>query len=78
MEPVSRVLVALRDASSITPGQMELAQYALRLCNQAVHGMAISQRQAEEVIDSVGVLARDYLAWLSWGFPDNWEPLEKK
>jgi hypothetical protein len=77
-EPVNRVLVALRDASAITPGQMELAQYVLRLCNQAVHGMAISREQAEEVIDALGVLAEDYLAWLSWGFPDNWQPVEKK
>jgi hypothetical protein len=77
-EPVSSVLVALRDASAITPVQMELAQKALRLCNQAVHGRAVSREQAEDVIDAVSVLARDYLAGLSWGFSDNWKPLEAK
>ena len=71
-------LVALRDASAITPVQMELAQKALRVCNQAIHGRAVSREQAEDVIDAVSVLARDYLAWLSWGFPDNWKPLEAK
>jgi hypothetical protein len=75
-EPINRVLVALRDAFAITPGQMELAQKALRLCNQAIHGRNISREQAEEVIDAVSVLARDYLAWLSWGFSDGWKPIE--
>jgi hypothetical protein len=75
--PLGGVLTALRDAHAITPAQMELAQQALRVCNQAIHGRAISREQAEDVTDSVGVLARDYLAWLSWGFPDDWKPVDK-
>jgi hypothetical protein len=73
--PLGGVLIALRDAHAITPAQMELAQQALRVCNQAIHGKAISREQAEDVIDSVAVLAGDYLAWLSWGFPDDWKPI---
>lgn len=75
-EPVSRVLLSLRDAGAITPVQMELARNAFRVCSQAIHGRAVSREQAEEIIDAVGVLARDYLAWLSWGFSDNWKPRE--
>jgi hypothetical protein len=72
--PLGGVLT-LRDAHAITPAQMELARQALHVCNQAIHGKAISREQAEDVIDSVAVLAGDYLAWLSWGFPDDWKPI---
>lgn len=72
--PVPRVLAALREASAITPAQLELAQKVLRVCNQAIHGAAISREQAQEVIASAGILVTDYLAWLSWGFPDDWKP----
>jgi hypothetical protein len=35
---------------------------------------AVSKEQALEIIGAASVLARDYLAWLSWGFDDNWKP----
>ena len=73
-EPVSRLLSRLRNAGAITPDQQQLARRILQLCNQAVHGGPISQTEAEGVIEAAGTIFRDYLAWLSWGFSDNWKP----
>jgi hypothetical protein len=53
---------------------MQLAQKVLEVCNAAVHGQPVSHEQAKSVIQSVEVLADWYLAWLSWGFDDGWEP----
>jgi hypothetical protein len=50
-----------------------LARRVLSFCNQAIHGGEVSKEQALDVIGAAGVLARDYLAWLSWGFDDNWK-----
>jgi hypothetical protein len=68
----------LRDRSAITQNQYELIQKVLRLCNAAVHGKSISREEAELVIDVGEVLAKDYLAWLSWGFSDGWSPSTKE
>jgi hypothetical protein len=51
-----------------------LARRVLPFCNQAIHGGEVSREQALDVIGAAGVLARDYLAWLSWGFDDDWKP----
>jgi len=64
----------LRDRAAISGDQYDLAQKILRLCNAAVHGTRVSREEAEAVIDVAGVLARDYIAWLSWGFDDGWAP----
>jgi hypothetical protein len=73
-DSMNRVLARLRDANAVTPDQVMLARRVLSLCNQAIHGGEVSRDQALEVIGAAGVLARDYLAWLSWGFDDNWKP----
>jgi hypothetical protein len=72
--PVSRLLVSLRDVGGITSDQMQLAMKILKVCNQALHGRAVSREEAEDVIDGAEVLFRSYLEWLSWGFDDNWKP----
>jgi hypothetical protein len=72
-DSMNRVLARLRDAGAVTPDQVMLARRVLSFCNQAIHG-AVSKEQALDVIGAASVLARDYLAWLSWGFDDNWKP----
>lgn len=64
----------LHEADAITSDQHRLAQKVIRLCNAAVHGTRISKEEADTVIDIAGVLAQDYLEWLSWGFSDEWTP----
>jgi hypothetical protein len=73
-EPISRLLARLREAGSITPDQKHLAQKILSVCNQAMHGRFVSRGEAEEVVKAAEVLFQQYLAWLSWGFDDNWKP----
>lgn len=73
-DSMNRVLARLRDANAVTPDQVMLARRVLSFCNQAIHGGDVSKDQALEVIGAAGVLARDYLAWLGWGFGDNWRP----
>lgn len=68
------LLRRLRDRNAITADQYDLAQKIVRLCNAAVHGTRVSREEAEAVIDAARVLAKDYLAWLSWGFDDGWTP----
>jgi len=72
--PMSRLLARLREAGAITVDQMDLAQRIFSVCNQAIHGQLVSQEEAEEVIKAAEVLFEQYLAWLSWGFDDNWNP----
>jgi hypothetical protein len=72
--PIPRLLARLREAGAITPDQMELAQKIFSVCNQAMHGRFVSREEAEEVIKAAEVLFREYLAWLSWGFDDDWKP----
>jgi hypothetical protein len=72
-DSMNRVLARLRDAGAVTPDQVMLARRVLSFCNQAIHG-AVSKEQALDVIGAASVLAWDYLAWLSWGFDDNWKP----
>jgi len=72
--PISRLLARLREAGAITSDQMELAQRIFNVCNQAIHGRFVSREEAEEVIKAAEVLFEQYLAWLSWGFDDNWKP----
>ena len=76
-ETASSLLKLLLHNQAITPGQYELAQQILQLCNAAVHGRAVSRDQADSIIDSAKVLANDYLAWLSWGFGDGWSPANR-
>jgi len=73
-DSMNRVLAHLRDAIAVTPDQVMLARRVLSFCNEAIHGGDVSRDQALDVIGAAGVLARDYLAWLSWGFGDNWKP----
>lgn len=68
------LLRRLLDRNAITADQFGLAQKIVRLCNAAVHGTRVSREEAEAVIDAASALARDYLAWLSWGFDDGWTP----
>lgn len=73
-DSMNRVLARLRDGHAVTPDQVLLTRRVLSFCNQAIHGGEVSREQALEVIGAAGVLARDYLAWLSWGFDGDWKP----
>ncbi|MGC1685441.1 MAG: hypothetical protein WA734_07480 [Candidatus Acidiferrales bacterium] len=73
-EPLSSLLYRLKAEGAITLEQLKLTRKILSICNQAVHGRAVTKQEAEEVIDAASVLAQQYLNWLSWGFPDNWTP----
>jgi hypothetical protein len=75
-EPVGSLLKRLSTKGAITSEQMDLARKIFAICNLAIHGTAVTQEQAVEVIDLADVLAKDFLAWLSWGFDDNWRPTE--
>ena len=75
-ESGARLLSKLRSAEAITDAQFNLAQKVLRLCNAAVHGTVVAKEQADVVIDAAEVLFQQYLEWLSWGFPDGWEPVK--
>jgi len=68
------LLARLKEAGAITPDQMQLGLKISKVCNQAMHGQLVSREEAEDVIDAAEVLFRQYLAWLSWGFDDNWKP----
>lgn len=73
-DSVGALLRRLLDTNTISTDQYGLAQQIVRLCNAAVHGTRVSLEEAEAVIDAAKVLAKDYLAWLSWGFDDGWKP----
>jgi hypothetical protein len=73
-EPLARLLQRLVEHDAITNEQLQLTRKILRLCNQAVHGSRVTREEADEVIDLASILAEQYLAWLSWGFQDNWKP----
>ena len=64
----------LHDHHAITMQQYQLAQNVIRLCSAALHGTTVSRQEAESVVDVAKVLADQYLAWLSWGFDDGWQP----
>jgi hypothetical protein len=70
-----RLLRRLLEADAIDVTQFELVGRIMKLCNAAAHGNPVSREQAEAVIDSAGVLSRQYLEWLSWGFDDGWKPV---
>lgn len=76
--PMPRLLARLHDAGAITSDQMQLAQKIFNVCNQAMHGRFVSREEAEEVIKAAEVLFKQYLAWLSWGFDDNWKPRQSQ
>src|SRR5579863_7443515 len=72
--PIPRLLARIQEAGAITSDQMQLAQKIFNVCNQAMHGRFVSREEAEEVIKAAEVLFGHYLAWLSWGFDDDWKP----
>jgi hypothetical protein len=72
--PIPRLLARLQEAGAITSDQTQLAQKIFNVCNQAMHGRFVSREEAEEVIKAAEVLFGHYLAWLGWGFDDNWKP----
>ena len=69
-----RLLRLLHQAGAITSDQLELARRVFQPCNSAVHGELVSREAARSVIEIADTLTSQYLAWLSWGFPDGGEP----
>lgn len=68
------LLKKLLDAGHIYKKQYELIVKVLSVCNQAIHGCPVTYEQAHAVIVSAEALANDFVAWMSWGFNDNWRP----
>lgn len=73
-DSAGRLLRRLLQAGAVTSKQVELGESILNLCNQALHGTRVSLSEAEAVIDVAEVLREQYISWLSWGFPDGWQP----
>lgn len=73
-DSVRLLLRKLLDKEAISESQFDLMHVVLRLANAAVHGAQVSREEAEAVVEVAGVLMKDYLAWLSWGFEDGWTP----
>lgn len=76
-EPIGSLLRRLREYGAITAEQMDLARRILAICNRAIHGQNVTREEVVDVIDAASVLVNDFLAWLSWGFEDNWVPKAK-
>lgn len=76
-DSANTLLRKLHENGAVTIEQFQLAQKIVQLCNAAVHGKTVSREEAESVIDVAKVLADQYVAWLSWGFPDGWQPKDQ-
>lgn len=61
----------LRDNDAITDNQFDLIKKLIKLCNNAIHGLKVTDEDANAILDIATVLRDDYIAWLSWGFNDN-------
>lgn len=66
--PLSRLVHELYKNNAITIQQRQLIEKVSTVCNLAVHGEPISMAETLQVIESVEILAKQYTAWLSWGF----------
>lgn len=73
-DTAGRIARRLLEEEAIDHYQFELLSKILAISNQAVHGTPISYDQAQSVLDSAQVLIDDYIAWMSWGFDDGWQP----
>ncbi|MDV3349571.1 hypothetical protein QGP82_12775 [Leptothoe sp. LEGE 181152] len=58
--------------------QAQLIQKILKLANAGIDGTSASYREASQIINIAGVLVNQYIAWLSWGFDDGWQPRQKR
>lgn len=61
----------LRDNDAITDNQFDLIKKIIKLCNNAIHGLKVTDEDANAILDIATVLRDDYITWLSWGFNDN-------
>jgi hypothetical protein len=77
-EPISSMLSRLHAHAAVTAPQVDLARKVLAICNRAIHGQPVSRLEADQVIDAVSILYNNFLAWLGWGFDDNWVPKETR
>jgi len=58
----------LKEKYAITSNQYILIQSILKLSNAAVHGVKVTTKQANEILDLAEILRDQYISWLSWGF----------
>jgi hypothetical protein len=71
---ISSMLDRLHANAAVTGPQVDLARKILTICNRAIHGQPVSRLEADQVIDAASILFNNFLAWLGWGFDDNWVP----
>jgi len=60
----------LKERGAITSRQYEFIMIIIKLCNAAIHGQKVTIKQVNELLDIADVLVDQYVAWLSWGFPN--------
>ena len=64
------ITAKLKEQGAITLRQYELITVIIKICNAALHGQKVTKKQADDLLDITSVLIEEYIAWLSWGFPD--------
>jgi len=67
-ESISKLNRKLLDKGAITNNQYQLINKLLQIANEGIHGIEITEAQANEVFDIMEILIDDYISWLSWGF----------
>jgi hypothetical protein len=67
---VMSIFRKLLDNGAITGLQFQLLKKIIELCNAAIHGHRVTKEQAESILDAMKLLADNYIAWVSWGFPE--------
>lgn len=74
-ESSRRLAKRLHESNAISSEQMQLINKILSIGNLAVHGSTtVTFDEAISVIDAAEVVVDEYIAWLSWGFADDWKP----
>jgi len=65
---IRQISNALLENGAISQKQYALINKLLQIANAAVHGIEVTEEQANEVFDIMRILVEDYKAWLTWGF----------
>jgi hypothetical protein len=77
------LLRKLYDKGAISKDQFDLLRKIYTLCDRAISSQSVAKYDAETILDAADVLVAQYIAWLSWGFDDEWAykkeiPVDKK
>ena len=67
-DSASTITRKLKDKGAVTSSQADLIYKIITLANAAVHGVKVTKKQANEILEVSEILRDQYLSWLSWGF----------